>query len=106
MKVLAVFYNGSLKEKEFCVYRKNVPLFYVNEIVLLHNAMAKELGKAKIIRIERASLLSKSSYNVPKITDADAKAAGFRSLGHMRRMFDDSSNSVEPLYKITVRREE
>jgi len=103
LNVLTVSYNGQLKEREFSVYRKDAPHFNVTEIVLLHNNMARELGKARILRITRVSLWDKSNYNVPKITKNEAQAAGFKNLGHMRHFFGDN---LEPLYKITVRREE
>lgn len=88
------------------VFRKDKPRFYENETVMLmllsYPARVTELGHARVISIEQVSLWDKSTHNVPKITNDDAKAGGFKNLGQMRRLFDNSN--LEPLYKITVRK--
>lgn len=94
--------------KEFVIYRASSPnYYYVNEIAVLQDLHGKELGIARILRIDRVSLWDKSNYNVPKITEADAKQAGFKNLGHMRRVFDNRNDGViiVPLYKLTLRKE-
>jgi len=94
--------------REFAIYRASSPnYYYVNEKAMLQDIRGKELGEARILRIERVSLWEKSNYNVPKITEADAKLAGFKNLGHMRRVFDNRNDGViiVPLYKLTLRRD-
>ena len=104
MQTLAVYHHPSLVARDFpfFVFRKETRL-YVNEKIMLSDGKGKELGPAKVLRIERVSLWDKSTYNVPKVTDAEAKLSGFNNLGHLRRVFDDGQ--MKPIYKITVRRE-
>ncbi len=102
MNNLTVSNRLQLELREFSIFRKTAPRLYVHEVVMLVTAEGQESGTARIMRIERVSLWEKSNYNVPKITKNDAQRAGYKSLGHMRRILGDD---MEPIYKITVRKE-
>ena len=104
MKTLTLHSNPITRE--ISVYRASSPNCYVNERVMLQDLRGKELGIARILRIEKVSLWDKSNYNVPKITEADAKQAGFKNLGHMRRIFGKRNDDIiVPLYKLTLRKD-
>lgn len=103
MRTLAL--HHPMHTREFYVYRASTPNCYVREQVMLTNTRGKELGPAYIIGIDRVSLWEKSNHNVPKLTEVDAVNAGFKNLGHMRRIFADRLDGITvPLYRIKVRR--
>lgn len=104
MKILVLHHTPT--EQIFPIYRASSPNVYANEKIIMQDLRGKELGIARIINIERVSLWDKSNYNVPKITEVDAKRAGFKNLGHMRRIFENRNDGIiVPLYKLTLRRE-
>ncbi len=95
-----------MHSREFYVYRASSPNCYVREKVMLITAHGKELGLAYIIGIDRVSLWEKSNHNIPKITEADAQNAGFKNLGHMRRIFAKRLDGITiPLYRIKLLKE-
>ena len=92
-------------DKIIVVYRPNMPNVYVNEQVTL-TKREREIGTARVLHIDRVSLWDKSNYNVPSVTERDAKQAGFKNIGHMRRVLGKRNDGITvPLYKITLRRD-